>query len=393
VLTIGFVVAPANAEAERTVSIDGELSLLRNEVPPAVLSMGIEQMSVGSTVVVPNGTYSFIPIDARGNLVGNRAMHGQRVAPSVQLSTRSPGSLNQRWHVQRRSDGWYYIFANVPGVSASGMYLITQSDGRGSVAWAGASSAIGQQRAHWQFIRSPNGIGLANRIISTGRLAHRNVTITGAQLHIDSPMEWSGREWRLPELSLNQINLTYDFIRNTGFPSTGNSTPQAIMDNVKPAFQQLYRIDLRRGTGLSTSALNQRSGCTRPNNIGCNATCAPVSQCIARHHRASHHFIGVLPGTRNRLAFRFVDYGLCAANAGHVDNVGGVANRLGNDMIITIARGSAAARRFAAHEISHIFGAWDGFCTPGQTCVMNESPRYYLWCNNCASHIRALRNR
>jgi len=167
------------------------------------------------------------------------------------------------------------------------------------------------------------------------------------------------------------------------------------LNDIKPAFRSTFDINLVRHVTTTTSLLNQRTGCGRAIDLGCNRNCGtPLSTCRTVHHRSANHFVNVGRGTMARPNFKFVDYRLCSyrGNGEHLDVVNGAANRISGDTIIVSSR-SPNQRRTTAHEISHLFGAEDDGCSD-TLCVMTYgAPTHSQWCDNHRNQIMANRNR
>jgi hypothetical protein len=175
----------------------------------------------------------------------------------------------------------------------------------------------------------------------------------------------------------------YNVLVNSSYPI---STAHYNIDASKLAFSTFFGINLVRGTSNSNTILDQIGGCNFADR--CESACGNISygsDCMANHHRSSHHFLSMAGGSAS--TFRFVDYHLCyyryesnlAPDKWHRE-VYGVAYLNGRDTLTTSK--SNFVTRTTAHEISHLYGANDTPCLSGQDCVM--TPGAYVnnqWCD------------
>ena len=173
---------------------------------------------------------------------------------------------------------------------------------------------------------------------------------------------------------------------------------QAVMDQIAaPLFRSNFNINIVRQSTSTVAALNH--GCPRN---ACNTTCGPLRNCATTHHRSANRLLNVnrVSGTTT---FRFVDFPMCLymplMNENHPTHIPGVFTgpRVGEgrDMVIQIT--ATYLNRTVIHEITHLFGAEDNRCTPGQEarCVMNrytDDNIFNMWCDSCANIIRSRRN-
>ena len=195
------------------------------------------------------------------------------------------------------------------------------------------------------------------------------------------------------------VTLNYRIMVQPGLPVT---TAQGHVDAVKQGFWDNFAIRLVRQSNLTTSLLNERSGCTQAAHLACNILdsrlpngCGFASRCREEHHRSATHFLHVpVTGTVGTANFRFVTFTLCRTpvDRDHMQ-VQGLATISGYNALIRAVQGPAASRRTTAHEISHLFGATDTTpCNSGQSCTMRNG-RYDEWCINHINEIFRGRNR
>ena len=212
------------------------------------------------------------------------------------------------------------------------------------------------------------------------------------------------------------ITVNYRILVNS---TTSISEAVTLMEDAKPLFAREFGITLVRSSPqLMTPNLNERPGCTRPDDAICDEYCGPLAycphtnvyrlpdpplpvgpHCESHHHRSSIHFIRQYPGTRELSNFKFVDFRLCYYWPGQVHReVGGVATILGNQMLVST--NSWDPFLVTVHEIAHLFGALDPTlarpCTPGQRCVMGPDLLTTVldgWCDKCWDDINRNRHR
>ena len=177
------------------------------------------------------------------------------------------------------------------------------------------------------------------------------------------------------------------------------ATARSIMDDINAGFRNVLGVNLVRNPAgeIVTASLNQRPGCTKPYYEACYAAdCGPLpvdnSACSNHHHRSALHFRDVNSSATTN-TFRFVGFEICNFNTvyGH-RRILGLAEQQGRDMILSVTpQNWNSLRSVTAHEISHLLGARDAECAPGQLCVMSNLDIHYRWCDICSDRIFNLR--
>ena len=224
---------------------------------------------------------------------------------------------------------------------------------------------------------------------------NRSFDVTG-MCGVSTPVQLRFTVTAIPSVTVN-----YD-LRSNAFAIFHTSLNNVYA--VKPAFSNIFAINLASGVNGITPDLNQGAGCDRDIHLGCCIECYPnLSRCYDEHHRSANRLVRVNLGTANRNVFKFVDFGLCSWQGGTTghrgDGLAGVADAIGGNTILVshanslyegnrLGVGDAAFRGAIVHEISHLFGARDDVCTPDQNCVMSHWWRVNdEWCDRCRRDI------
>ena len=169
--------------------------------------------------------------------------------------------------------------------------------------------------------------------------------------------------------------------------STSWATLSAYLDSAESILDSKFDISLDRLYAVSSSALNQRDGCTRSVSLICNTNCGTLSSCKDLHHKSGNHFLYV-SDAGNAKIFRFVNYIICRYNTSTLQHqtLVGMASNDDSDAMVSIRANSILWA--TVHELSHWYGAHDFQCVDGQECVMRYgSTVYNKWCDNCADDI------
>lgn len=194
-----------------------------------------------------------------------------------------------------------------------------------------------------------------------------------------------------PELIINYSSVrplkTYDYyLYKNSAMSTSTTTLHNYLDIASDAIKSAYNVSFNRLSTTSSSAFNQRTGCTRTvSQICTSSSCGAVSECTDIHHKAGYYFLYV-----NKIGiakvFRYVDYALCRTKSSKHGQIYGAAS--GDDKNVIISLQAPNIQRTTCHELSHCIGANDGVCVSGQACVMTYGSNVYnLWCTECAKDI------
>lgn len=165
------------------------------------------------------------------------------------------------------------------------------------------------------------------------------------------------------------------------------STLAAYLDTAETLLYNNFNINLDRLFASSSSALNQRDGCTRGDSVICSTSCGALSTCYNNHHKAGYYFLDQADASDAKV-FRFVDFAICrykTSSSVHGEIYGAAS---GDDSDIIVSLCSPTVQRTTVHELSHWYGARDNQCVSGQDCVMRYGTSVYnKWCDNCEEDI------
>lgn len=164
------------------------------------------------------------------------------------------------------------------------------------------------------------------------------------------------------------------------------STLAGYLNTAETLLENEFDIYLTRLFASTSTALNERAGCTRGSSSLCDSVCGAVSSCATLHHKNATHFLYCMDSYDAKI-FRFVDFKLCRYSGGNHGEVYGMASGDDSDIIVSLT--APYIQRTVLHELSHWFGARDNDCVDGQPCVMRySSPVDNRWCDNCEEAIR-----
>jgi len=201
----------------------------------------------------------------------------------------------------------------------------------------------------------------------------------------------------IPSPNLATLHIPYEIYVSS---HVAIAQAQEIMRQVKPAFNNTFRINFVHHLTRATQTMNPRLTTIQCVNPHFDGTCTPRcgsavngSDCYDYHHRSAWHALRQrYAGSGNRRVIRFVGHRMCfpGGSTGHMQ-VEGLAYRGRLDAVVTLWH-SRLPLIATAHEISHILGARCGsWCTPNQLCPMNGSA-HNIWCQGCSATIMGYRN-
>lgn len=139
---------------------------------------------------------------------------------------------------------------------------------------------------------------------------------------------------------------------------------------------------------LSNTVLCSDSVC----GSGCNNNINNVihHKNIRKNKAAVEYYI---PATGYDIMLTLVSSPMCGIwSDDHATSILGVATRYGDYALVTNLpkHSNNVHTRIMQHEISHLFGCRDGYCTPGEDCIMNggyDGVSLYsadIWCTSCS---------
>ncbi|MCL2576767.1 MAG: dockerin type I repeat-containing protein [Defluviitaleaceae bacterium] len=311
----------------------------------------------------------------------------------------------------------FLVFALTVTLVFSGVLLAIESGGEGysmgGILWGDINGdgriTSDDATALAQYLLNPCRLGNCNRInkraadvnmdgridvadvvlIARALVGHR-VTLGPAPTPIPTPTP------RPTPTPIPLLNMSYRIFVNPDGGEANVSRAINVLDYIKPGFRNNLNVNLIRQSINLSNDLNMIDGCSVPEN---NAICDPRrcggllnqngSNCHTRpHHRSAGHLMGLFSES-NTNTFRFVNYRICRfdsnANPPHFE-VAGLAVHGGNDMIVSLTYDFTKHLVFTAHEISHLLGARDDRCRPGEACVMNGLS-FDEWCDTCLKDI------
>jgi hypothetical protein len=131
-------------------------------------------------------------------------------------------------------------------------------------------------------------------------------------------------------------------------------------------------------------------------NSVCGSNCNNSIDNIVHHKNIRKNKAAVeyyIPVTGYDIMLTLLSSPMCGVwSDGHATSILGVATRYGDYAMVTQlpTHSSNVHIRIMQHEISHLFGCRDGYCTPGEPCVMNggyDGVSLYstdIWCTSCS---------